>query len=60
MKNNAIALALIDTVREMANTKDCKECKYFYLQEDGTPTCTFSFNFNDECIVITKQLNLVP
>jgi len=48
---------LIDTVREMANTKDCKQCSHFYLSTDKKPVCTFESAPLDECIVIMKQLN---
>jgi len=42
------------------NINECKECKFFQLEKNKDPVCNFDSTVITDCIVVSKQLNLVP
>lgn len=54
-----LEIAFHKSAREKVNLGDCKECKFFSLEE-GKPHCEFDSPHITDCRIIVLQLHLTP
>lgn len=57
--SNQFEHAFQQALSEDVNIKDCKECKFFIL-ENKKPVCKFDSTNHEECNLVVKALKLSP
>ena len=59
MTMNNIEMAYQKAIQKEANLKDCKECKFFALNNNEN-NCNFDSHNKEDCSLLVQRLHLLP